>query len=75
MTQTVVPTQAPPFRFFGVEVARVTRLSPNFLRVTFAGDEVARFADNGWDQRIKLVLPLDGSGRPYQFRFGARLVW
>ena len=62
MTQTVVPTEAPPFRFFPVEVARVTRLSPNFLRVTFTGDDLDRFADNGWDQRIKLIPPLPGAG-------------
>ncbi|MFC7533797.1 siderophore-interacting protein [Actinoplanes sp. GCM10030250] len=65
MTQTVVPTEAPPFRFFPVEVARVTRLSPNFLRVTFTGDDVDRFADNGWDQRIKLIPPLPGSGHDH----------
>ncbi|MEV6305892.1 siderophore-interacting protein [Actinoplanes sp. NPDC051861] len=65
MTQTVVPTEATPFRFFPVEVSRVTRLSPNFLRVTFIGDELDRFADNGWDQRIKLIPPLPGSGHEH----------
>ncbi|HWS34442.1 MAG TPA: siderophore-interacting protein [Actinoplanes sp.] len=62
MTQTAVPTKAVPFRFFPVRVARTERLSPNFLRVTFTGDELAHFADNGWDQRIKLIPPLPGSG-------------
>jgi NADPH-dependent ferric siderophore reductase len=65
VTQTVVPTEAPPFRFFPVEVARVTRLSPNFLRVTFTGDDLDRFADNGWDQRIKLIPPLPESGHDH----------
>ncbi|GIF16812.1 siderophore-interacting protein [Actinoplanes teichomyceticus] len=63
MTQTVVPsTEVIPFRFFPVEVARVTRLSPNFLRVTFTGDDLDRFADNGFDQRCKLIPPLAGCG-------------
>ncbi|BBH68868.1 siderophore-interacting protein [Actinoplanes sp. OR16] len=63
VTQTAVPTtEAPPFRFFPVEVLRVDRLSPNFVRVTFTGDDLDRFADNGYDQRIKLIPPLEGSG-------------
>lgn len=62
MTLTAVPTEAPPFRFFAVEVSRVTRLSPNFVRVTFTGADLDRFADNGFDQRIKLIPPLDGPG-------------
>ncbi len=63
MTQTVVPsTEAVPFRFFPVEVARITRLSPSFVRVTFTGEDLDRFADNGFDQRIKLLLPLPGAG-------------
>ncbi|GIE78400.1 siderophore-interacting protein [Actinoplanes philippinensis] len=65
MTQTVVPTETSPFRFFPVEVARVVRLSPNFLRVTFTGDDLDRFADNGWDQRIKLIPPLAGAGHDH----------
>lgn len=46
-----------PFRGFAVEVARTRRLSPSFLRVTFAGPDLDRFATTGLDQRIKLVLP------------------
>lgn len=63
MTQTVVPsTEAVPFRFFPVEAARITRLSPSFVRVTFTGDDLDKFADNGFDQRIKLILPLAERG-------------
>ncbi|WP_436520558.1 siderophore-interacting protein [Actinoplanes sp. HUAS TT8] len=63
MTQTVVPsTEAVPFRFFPVTVARITRLSPSFVRVTFTGEDLDKFADNGFDQRIKLLLPLADSG-------------
>jgi NADPH-dependent ferric siderophore reductase len=45
------------WRFFDTEVAAVTRLSPSFVRLTLAGPDLAAFADNGWDQRFKLVLP------------------
>jgi NADPH-dependent ferric siderophore reductase len=50
------------WRFFPVEVRATRRLSPTFLRVTFTGDDLDRFADNGYDQRIKLFLPLPGHG-------------
>jgi NADPH-dependent ferric siderophore reductase len=53
---------AESWRFFSTEVRRVHRLSPNFIRVTFTGDDLDRFADNGFDQRIKLIPPLPGSG-------------
>ncbi|MEV0157420.1 siderophore-interacting protein [Micromonospora sp. NPDC050686] len=49
-----------PWRLFTVEVRAVRRLSPSFTRVTFTGPDLDRFADNGYDQRIKLVLPLPG---------------
>jgi NADPH-dependent ferric siderophore reductase len=51
-----------PWRLFAVEVTRVRQLSPSFLRVTFHGPDLAGFADNGYDQRIKLVLPVPGHG-------------
>ncbi|MBN6055287.1 siderophore-interacting protein, partial [Nonomuraea sp. RK-328] len=51
-----------PFRMFHVRVDRLTRLSPSFLRVTFTGDDLHLFADRGFDQRIKLILPLPGDG-------------
>ncbi|WP_226898885.1 siderophore-interacting protein [Nonomuraea phyllanthi] len=51
-----------PYRMFGVRVARLERLSPTFLRVTFTGDELGSFADNGYDQRLKLILPLPEHG-------------
>lgn len=51
-----------PWRLFAVEVTRVRELSPSFLRVTFAGPDLAGFADNGYDQRTKLVLPVPGHG-------------
>jgi NADPH-dependent ferric siderophore reductase len=45
-----------------VTVSRVARLSPSFVRLTFTGPELEHFSDVGLDQRIKLVLPLAGSG-------------
>ncbi|MGA5760998.1 siderophore-interacting protein [Nonomuraea bangladeshensis] len=54
-----------PFHMFHVQVDRLERLSPSFLRVTFTGDDLGHFADNGYDQRIKLILPLPGCGLSY----------
>jgi NADPH-dependent ferric siderophore reductase len=53
---------APRFRLFSVRVSRVTPLTPNFVRVTFTGDDLASFAAIGLDQRIKIVLPIPGHG-------------
>src|SRR5215213_5228959 len=57
---TVEAVQVPVYRPFVVRVARLRRLSPSFLRVTFTGADMADFASNGFDQRIKVVLPLPG---------------
>ncbi|WP_283134470.1 siderophore-interacting protein [Rhizohabitans arisaemae] len=51
-----------PWRVFPVEVRAARRLSPSFLRVTFTGEDLDSFADNGFDQRFKLILPLPGRG-------------
>jgi NADPH-dependent ferric siderophore reductase len=51
-----------PFRMFSVEVARVRRLSPSFVRLTFTGPDLDAMADNGHDQRVKLILPLQEHG-------------
>ncbi len=59
---TVETVQVPAYRTFGVRVARIQRLSPSFLRVTFAGPDLGAFASNGLDQRIKVLLPLAGRG-------------
>ncbi|PVU81468.1 NADPH-dependent ferric siderophore reductase (plasmid) [Cellulomonas sp. WB94] len=56
MTTTVAPAIT-PFRLFDVELARVERLCPSFRRLTLTGPELHRFADNGFDQRIKLLIP------------------
>jgi NADPH-dependent ferric siderophore reductase len=59
---TVETAQVPAFRTFLVEVSRVQRLSPSFVRVCFAGPDLDEFASGGADQRIKVVLPLPGRG-------------
>ncbi|MFD2093570.1 siderophore-interacting protein [Blastococcus deserti] len=59
---TVETLQIPAYRPFAVRVARLQRLSPSFLRVTFTGPDMAAFTSNGRDQRIKVMLPLPGRG-------------
>lgn len=57
-------TQGRPWAYsaFRVAVKAGSRLSPHFLRLTFAGDDLRHFAPWGADQRIKLVLPLPDGG-------------
>lgn len=58
-----VPSQTqPPFRMFDVQVTRVRRLSPSFVRLTFTGADLDAMADNGFDQRVKLILPVAEHG-------------
>ncbi|WP_030443234.1 siderophore-interacting protein [Actinoplanes subtropicus] len=58
-------TAPPPWRFFATTVREVRRLSPSFVRVTFTGDDLHHFADNGFDQRIKLIPPLPDGGHDH----------
>ncbi|MFE9297230.1 siderophore-interacting protein [Streptomyces niveus] len=53
-----------PFQFFTLKVLRTTRPTPSFVRVTFGGDDVARTATAGRDQRVKLFLPRPGQDAP-----------
>lgn len=65
MTDTAVrPAALSPFRLFSTTVARVTPLCPSFVRITLTGDDLDEFADNGFDQRVKLLVPGDGRGLP-----------
>jgi len=61
MTATLDASTQIAWRFFDVEVAAVRRLSTSFVRLTLTGPDLGDFADNGLDQRFKLVLP-DGRG-------------
>ncbi len=56
MTTTQTPL---PLVLDEVEVARVDRLSPSFVRVELAGACLAEFGSDGpsYDQRIKLIFP------------------
>ena len=58
------PSASPtsPFRFFHVTVAAIHDVTPSMRRFTFIGDDLIHYADPGWDQRIKLVLPAPSSG-------------
>jgi NADPH-dependent ferric siderophore reductase len=59
---TVETLEVPIYRPFTVHVTRLQALSPSFLRVTFTGPDLDECAPNGWDQRIKVLLPLPGRG-------------
>lgn len=61
--QDAAPEQS--YRMFDVTVSRVTRLCPSFIRITFTGDDLHLFADNGRDQRIKFLLPAPCGGWEY----------
>ncbi|ACZ30468.1 FAD-binding 9 siderophore-interacting domain protein [Xylanimonas cellulosilytica DSM 15894] len=74
MTETLeapATTEVQPWRMFDVEVKRVVRLCPSFVRVTFTGPDLHLFADNGRDQRIKLLLPAPCGGWEYLDRQNA----
>ena len=51
-----------PLLCFETHVAATRRLSPSFVRVTFAGESLARFDDGGLlgprDLRIKVIVPV-----------------
>jgi len=49
-----------PYRMFPVRLSRRERRSPSLVRLTFADPSLAHFADRGYDQRIKLVIPKPG---------------
>lgn len=59
---TTVEQTVAPWRQFAAEVVGKTALSPSFVRFTFAGPDLGRFADNGYDQRFKLIFPVAGHG-------------
>lgn len=60
--EAVVRDDRPGYRPYRVRVARTERLSPGFLRVTFAGEGLRWLATHRLDQRIKLMLPRESDG-------------
>jgi NADPH-dependent ferric siderophore reductase len=59
---TLAAPPVPAYRPFAAEVVRAQRLSPSFLRATFTGPSFDDLAPNGWDQRIKVLLPTADRG-------------
>ncbi|WP_334149640.1 siderophore-interacting protein [Microbacterium sp.] len=59
MSAETTTTERPTYVLGRAEVRAVTRVSPNFVRVTFGGDELEEFATPGavFDARIKLIFP------------------
>lgn len=53
-----------PMQYHDLHVIRVTRLSPHMARITFGGEGLTDFIDDGPDQRLKLFLPHPGQDRP-----------
>ena len=47
-----------------LQVRRSARVTPRMIRVTLAGDELAGFAGDGPDRRIKMFFPVAGQERP-----------
>jgi NADPH-dependent ferric siderophore reductase len=50
------------YRTFAVRVHALDRLTPHFVRVTFASPDLADLGEGGPDQRIKLVFPTPATG-------------
>ncbi|MEV4702296.1 siderophore-interacting protein [Actinoplanes sp. NPDC049316] len=60
MMSVLAPPRLRPYQPFPLRVARATRLSSSFVRVTLTGEALADFAYHGFDQRINLLfLPPD----------------
>lgn len=53
-----------PMAMHEVVVRTARRLTPHLVRITFYGPSLASFADDGPDQRIKLLLPRPGQVAP-----------
>lgn len=45
------------YRLFRVTVKEAERITPGFVRITFAGDDLDHFGFVGIDQRVKVLLP------------------
>jgi NADPH-dependent ferric siderophore reductase len=60
------------YRPYAATVVRIRQLTPHFVRVTFTGPDFATFGTDGLDQRVKLVLPIDGFGL---YDFGDDADW
>lgn len=71
----VAVLETPVWRFYRATVAGVRRLSPSFVRITLTGPELDEFADNGYDQRFKLLLPAPEGGFAHLAAGGGSAGW
>ncbi|TXJ85146.1 siderophore-interacting protein [Streptomyces lavendulae] len=53
-----------PFTLFSLQVARIRRLGPSLVRVTFDGAALRGFHSDGRDQSLSLFLPHPGQKEP-----------
>ncbi len=59
---STAPETVPAWRLFVGTVGAITPIGHSLIRVTCVGPDFDHFADPGFDQRIKLVLPVEGHG-------------
>jgi len=53
-----------PLKVRRVQVLSTRRLSPNIVSITFGGSELSDFASVGFDDHLKLMLPVPGPNGP-----------
>ncbi len=53
-----------PIRFRLLQVRRTTRVSPQMMRVTLGGEELAGFHSEGADDHVRLLFPEPGALKP-----------
>lgn len=63
LPQRAVQRLRHPLKARHIVVQRVQRITPNFVRVQFAGEELGDFISASFDDHLKLLLP-DAQGRP-----------
>jgi NADPH-dependent ferric siderophore reductase len=62
MASAPVKDARPAYRPYRATVSGLVRLSAHFIRVTFTGPDLEVFGTDGFDQRLKIVLPIAGLG-------------
>ena len=60
MTAPTTTRRRPAPRFHRVSVEQVSQLTPQMRRITFVGDDLAGYPNDGPGTHFKLVLPADG---------------
>ncbi|MFY9712457.1 MAG: siderophore-interacting protein [Microbacterium sp.] len=66
MSAETTTTERPSYILTRAEVTAVERVSPNFVRVTFGGEDLSDFGTPGavFDARIKLIFPAASGALP-----------